>query len=331
MKAPLPRDRAASACPAGRRGAGVGAALAGLLAGLLPLAGCAHRDAVDSTLDWFHQYQGGVIAQQRPPPPGAHDPYPAVGLTPTTPPVLPSAERRQDVTESLIEQRNLAHRMGAEVGPLTNTAPPATPVLARPAPAAAPGGGDAASSATLDAAEAPPPPPSKAGAKGASAQDAGAGPLVAMPEVEADVGGVGGKPQAVPVPPEIPAGPPVAPQFPGFAVATDDTVPTIRPDYALADLGGTRILFPVGNDRPVPGQEKAIDSVARHSPAGPLFVHGYGEAASTDSAEQARAMALALLRARAVADRLVADGVPAKAIHLRAHPFGDGVRVGMAE
>jgi hypothetical protein len=27
----------------------------------------------------------------------------------------------------------------------------------------------------------------------------------------------------------------------------------------------------------------------------------------------------------------VADGVPAKAIHLRAHPFGDGVRISTAE
>ncbi|MFS3136176.1 hypothetical protein ACLRDC_12455 [Gluconacetobacter sacchari] len=319
MKAPLPRDRSALARPAG------------LLAALVALSGCAHRDAFDATLDWYHQHQGGVIAEQRPPPPGAHDPYPAVGLTPTTVPVLPSADRRQDVTETLVEQRNLAHRMAAEVGPLTNTAPVVPKVPARPAPvpapesaSTAPSGG--ASSATLDAAEAPPPAPAPARAA------AGDAALVAMPEVGADVGGVGGTSAAASGPlPEIPAGPPVAPQFPGFAVPSDAAVATIRPDYVLADPVGTRILFPVGNDRPVAGQEKAIDGVARHSPGGPLFVHGYGEAASTDSAEQARAMALALLRARTVAERLAADGVPAKAIHLRAHPFGDGVRISTAQ
>ena len=334
MKAPLPRDRVALAGPAGCRGAAVGAALAGMLAGLLPLGGCAHRDAVDTTLDWWHQYQGGVIAQQRPPPPGAHDPYPAVGLTPTTPPVLPSAERRQDVTEALIEQRNLAHRMAAEVGPLTNTAVPApAPAPARPTvPAVA----AAASSATLEAAEAPPAAPVVApkpvGKASSAPADDSAGALVAMPEVGEDVGGVGSKAPAVAAPlPAIPAGPPTAPQFPGFAVPADAAVAVSRPDYALSDPGGTRILFPVGNDHPVAGQEKEIDNVARHTPGGPLFVHGYGEAASTDSAEQARAMALALLRARVVADRLVADGVPAKAIHLRAHPFGDGVRLRTAE
>ncbi|MBB2180141.1 hypothetical protein HLH29_13365 [Gluconacetobacter tumulicola] len=334
MKAPLPRDRSALARPTGHRGAAMGA----LLAGVLSLGGCAHRDAIDTTVDWWHQYQGGVIAQQRPPPPGAHDPYPAVGLTPTTPPVLPSAERRQDVTESLIEQRNLAHRMAAEVGPLTNTAPPVNAAPARPSTPAAPATTEATPSATLDAAEAPPPPPvaSQPAPKTSSAHgdagDNGGGPLVAMPEVGADVGGVGGKAPAASVPPpEIPAGPPTAPELPGFAVPSEAAVAVGRPDYILSDPGGTRILFPVGNDHPVAGQEKDIDSVVRHTPGGPLFVHGYGEAASTDSTEQARAMALALLRARAVADRLVADGVPAKAIHLRAHPFGDGVRISTAE
>lgn len=324
MKAPLPRDRSALVHRAG------------LLLGLLLLGGCAHRDAFDTTLDWWHQYQGGVIAQQRPPPPGAHEPYPVVGLTPTKAPVLPSADRREDVTESLIEQRNLAHRMAVEVGPLTSVVPPGAAVpVHRAQSSAAP---DAASAATLDAAEAPPSPvalaapraASKAAVAGGGAGDGG--PLVAMPEVGADVGGVGGASAAVSAPPpEIPAGPPVAPQFPGFAVPTDDTVAVNRPDYVLSDQGGTRILFPVGNDQPVQGQEKDIAGVAHQKPTGPLFVHGYGEAASTDSAAQAQAMALALLRARAVADRLVADGVPAKAIRLRAHPFGDGARISVAQ
>jgi hypothetical protein len=355
MIAPLPRE---SITRAWRR-----TVSAPTLAALLALGGCGHRDPFDATLDWMHQYQGGVIAQQRPPPPNVHDPYPAVGLTPTSPPVLPSEALRQSLTENLVEQRNLAHREGAEIGPLTvaplATAPTATPPAAKPptgAPATAPSNGAAspgrqapaeagASSATLVAADAPPAPatpppastarpPAPADASGGAGAGTGNGTpqdeaLVGLPEVGANVGGLGGKPVAPPgAPPEIPALPPAAPNFPGFAVPSDSTLPTpLRPDYALADPNGTRIRFPVGTDQPLRGQDGTISTVARQNAAGPLFVHGYGEASSTDPAEQAQAMTLALLRARAVADLLVAHGVPARAIHLRGHPFGDGVRI----
>ncbi|MFT8800327.1 MAG: hypothetical protein ABF822_12275, partial [Acetobacter orientalis] len=47
---------------------------------LLSLAGCQqHRDFVDNTLEWTQRMRGGVIAAQRPPPPGQYDPYPHVG------------------------------------------------------------------------------------------------------------------------------------------------------------------------------------------------------------------------------------------------------------
>ncbi|MFW6683265.1 hypothetical protein [Komagataeibacter intermedius] len=65
------------------------AALLALLAA--GMAGCAHhQDTVDSLSDWYHSHQGGVISQQRPPPPGAHLPYPKIGLGPTGTPELPS-------------------------------------------------------------------------------------------------------------------------------------------------------------------------------------------------------------------------------------------------
>ncbi|CAP54978.1 OmpA family protein [Gluconacetobacter diazotrophicus] len=336
-----------------RRGRAPGLALAALLA----LGGCGHRDAFDATLDWWHEHQGGVIAQQRPPPPGAHEAYPAVGLTPTTPPVLPSEDLRAHVTETLVEQRNLAHREGAEIGPLTLPAPPATgapPQAAAPARPAAPAPADGgASSAVLVAADAPPPPPAASPAPARAANETATGTpaapptgatsgtadgtasgeaLVAMPEVGADVGGVGGKPPPAPVPiPEIPAQPPMPPSFPGFVVPADNALATPpRPDYALSDPEGTRIRFPIGTDQPLQGQAGTIASLARQAPNGPFFVHGYGEAPSTDAAAQARAMTLALLRARAVAELLAADGVPARAIHLRGHPFGDGVRISRA-
>jgi hypothetical protein len=90
---------------------------------LFALGACAHRDAVGTVDNWYHQFQGGVIAQQRPPPPGVHATYPHVGLTPTAPANVPSAPVRDSITESLIEQRNLAQRLVAANGALP-TAPP---------------------------------------------------------------------------------------------------------------------------------------------------------------------------------------------------------------
>ncbi|WP_323992831.1 hypothetical protein [Nguyenibacter sp. L1] len=361
MNAPPPRHRVQHAAATAISPAGPSKSLLpkSLLLGtvLLGLAGCGHRDAFDATMDWWHQYEGGAIARQRPPPPGAHDPYPAVGLTPTTPPVVPSATLRQSVTENLVEQRNLAHRQGAEIGALTIATPP-SPTSANPPPAnaragappAAPGTPPAArpappgvSSAMLAAAEAPPqparPPAPHAASTAAPAGETGTGetgtgePLLAMPEVGENVGGLGGKAPPPPAPlPAIPAAPPAPPQFPGFAVPSDIDLPTLpHPDYALADLAGTRIRFPAGNDQPQPGQDGTLHQLAGQAQGRPVYVHGYGEAASTDPAEQTRATTLALLRARAIADRLVADGVPAGTIRLRGHPFGDGARISFTQ
>ncbi|MBB2202066.1 hypothetical protein HLH28_10850 [Gluconacetobacter tumulisoli] len=352
MTAPLPRERFARA--SARRAVRAGRA-APALAGLLMLAGCGHRDAFDATLDWWHQYEGGVIAQQRPPPPGVHDPYPAVGLTPTTPPAVPSAALRQSITENLVEQRNLAHREAVEIGPLTVTAPGTAAGTAKaggaPGPAkSAPPAGAEQPSATLEAADStpqaarpvPPAAPSPGPAKSAPPAPAGQAPAnqagetpaampeVAMPEVGADVGGVGGHAVQAAAPPDVAAQPPAPPRFPGFAVPADGALETpARPAYDLADPEGTRIRFLVASDQLVRGQDGTLASLAGRRGGGAVFVHGYGEAASTDPAEQARAMTLALLRARAVADLLIARGVPADMVHLRAHPFGDGVRVSL--
>ncbi|MFT8948447.1 MAG: hypothetical protein ABF876_18365 [Acetobacter aceti] len=95
------------------------------------LAGCQHRDLVDTTVDWYHQHEGGVIAQQRPPAPGQFEAYPRVGLTPTTPPELPSPELRQSITNNLIASRNLTMRTVAQNGTLTPVIPP--PPSAKPA------------------------------------------------------------------------------------------------------------------------------------------------------------------------------------------------------
>ncbi|MBO1325432.1 hypothetical protein K2X14_11160 [Acetobacter sp. TBRC 12305] len=161
----------------------------GLAAALL-LGGCHHQDAVDSTFDWIHHMRGGAIAEQRPPPPGRYDPYPLVGLTPTTPPALPSAQARTLLTQQLIRNRTLTYRTVSANGTLYPDIPPppnaaATGAAAgkpqpagtaqkgengQPAPATLPPG---VNGAIMDAAEAPPPPPVVAGTSAASPAQAG--------------------------------------------------------------------------------------------------------------------------------------------------------------
>lgn len=102
--------------------------------GLLVLGGCRHQDAVDSTLEWTQKMRGGVIATQRPPPPGRYDPYPHVGLTPTKAPDLPSPQARAMLTEQLIRDRNLTYRTVAANGTLTPVIPPQPNAAAAPKP-----------------------------------------------------------------------------------------------------------------------------------------------------------------------------------------------------
>ena len=121
-----------------------------LLAAGSGLAGCAHRDVVDTPVGWWHQLEGVEIARQRPPPPGMNDPYPHVGTTPAHAPVVASLALRRSVTDSLLRQRNLTTRVDAN-----NPIPPpvaVAPAKAPPAPAPVAAG---ASSASLDAAEGP--------------------------------------------------------------------------------------------------------------------------------------------------------------------------------
>ncbi|MCQ8279080.1 OmpA family protein [Acetobacteraceae bacterium KSS8] len=311
-----------------------------MLAALLLLAGCGGRDPVDAPVNWWHQLEGGEIARQRPPPPGVDAPYPLVGTTPSKPPAMLSPDLRAALTQHLEEQRNLSARLNADdpIAALPPTPPAATakPAPATgPAPSAAvasapgqkpePGGGTspaaanapAASSATLDAVEAPPAP-------------AASQPVLAMPDVVPDRAGLGE--QSGPIPP-IPAAPPGSPDLPGFPVLAAPTYAAqIHPNYALADRSGERLLFPDGSDALSPGQDGILRSLVAHrGKTGTIFVHGYGDAASDAPADQAQALTLGALRARAVAAWLQANGVPAGAIRIRADAFGRGATAGLVD
>jgi outer membrane protein OmpA-like peptidoglycan-associated protein len=305
------------------------------------LAGCGHRDPIDTPLNWWHQLEGGAIAQQRPPPPGVDDPYPRIGTTPAAAPKVASVELRHSVTEHLVEQRNLSARLNAHdplpppVMPGPNTTSLAAP--ARPNPAQ--------SSATLDAAEAPPParthdaasavapglapgaaPTTAPGARTASAGAPDTAEL-AMPEVVS----AGGQPTGEI--PAIPVAPPAPPGLPGIAMPPPPAyVPPARPDYVLAQGPGDTLQFAAGSDVLGPGQSGTLHALAMHRGAtGSVYVHGYGEAASDAPQDQAQALTLAALRARSVADALEKEGVPASAIRIRADAFGRGARAGLVD
>ncbi len=309
------------------------AALASLVAIsiILAVAGCAHQDVVDTPVGWWHQLQGGAIAEQRPPPPGVNDPYPAIGTTPAHAPPMASVELRRSVTASLLRQRNLTTRLDAAdpIPDAVATPPRAKPpgATAIPSPASpgstAPASPAPAGSAALDAAQAP------AARPGAAAPDRDSEPELAMPALQlppADASGV-----AV-VLPAIPGAPPVPPRLPGLS--TQPGMPAADhppPDYAVAPAAGTQVAFAAGTDTMLSGQAGALHAIAVRRGTGGILVRGYGGAAATDADTQAQALSVAALRARTVAEALQAEGVPARAILLRAEAFGRGASVSLVQ
>ncbi len=300
------------------------------------LAGCGHRDVVDTPVAWWHGLEGGAIARQRPPPPGVDDPYPKIGTTPAAAPQVASVELRQATTASLVEQRNLSVRLNAH-DPLPVLVPPPTKASARPA---APAANAAQSSAVLDAADAPPPPTvttAAAPAGGASRQAAapaaapGEEAELAMPAVLPPASGQF-DPGAPVVLPAIPAAPPPPPSLPGIAAPPPPSYAApARPAYALAAVHGDALQFLAGSDVLAASQAGTLHAIAVRRGAGPVFVHGYGDAASDAPHDQSAALTLAAFRARTVAEALEREGVPASAIRISAAAFGRGASAGLVE
>jgi len=287
------------------------------------LAGCAHRDVVDTPVQWWHQLEGGEIAKQRPPPPGVNDPYPLVGTVPSHAPAVASPALRSSVTEALLRQRNLATRLDANT-PLPPPAAPAAPKAGPPPPAspAPPGqaGAPAAGSATLDAAQAKP-----AATSDRAPDDPQ--PELALPALDLPPA----PQQAAAVLPGIPGAPPAPPSLPGFSAPAGLPASWTPPDYQTAPPPGTQLAFAPGTDTLLSGQRGAIHAVAVRRAGGPLLVTGYGDCASADPDAQTQALSLAALRARAVAATLQQEGVPASAIRLDARAFGRGASLSLVQ
>ncbi len=286
-----------------------------------PLAACGPgQDPVGTPLTWWHGLEGGVIAEQRPPPPGVDDPYPHVGTTPARP-TVPSKPVRDQLTASLAAQRTATHRLDLDqpiaaprpaAAPAKTAAPP--PASGAPASATIEAAGDApAASPGTPAPPAPRPKPLPTPEQQEASQ-----PMLTMPS----------PPQAVTIAasgplPEMPAAPPAPPSLGGFAIPTTE-VRRLTPDYAAETARAENIGFVPGSDELLPASRSLLDHMATYSGGRPVSVTGFGEARSDQPADQEAALHLALARATSAAAELHTHGVAEARIKIAASPFGRG-------
>jgi outer membrane protein OmpA-like peptidoglycan-associated protein len=122
--------------PGGNRRDPVAVAALGLL---LLLGGCSDVPDRINPVNWWHQMEGGEIAQDRPPPPNPNAPFPKIGNQPARPAGMPDAEWAQ-LSAALAANRASAQSYAAQnpIPTLPQTAPapaPTSPAAARPRPA----------------------------------------------------------------------------------------------------------------------------------------------------------------------------------------------------
>jgi len=264
-------------------------------------------------VQWWHELQGGAIAQQRPPPPNADAPYPNLGSLPAKP-AMPDPAARQRIFSGLqIDRANAQYEAAT------------TPIPAPARPGAAPGllaGGQSdpsAASATLAAASAPPArtpaaPPSLARP---------AGPTAAAATPSAELPGP---------PPSIPTAPPPPPQIAGVGIpATKPTPPPVAPPSPatvakLAASAATPLAvgFKPGSAVLPPAAGAGLKQLAGQRGNHPVEVIGFGDADDATPEVQAAGVGLALARARAIVAALTASGVPAASIRMDAQASGHG-------
>jgi outer membrane protein OmpA-like peptidoglycan-associated protein len=310
------------------------------------LAGCSTISAMNP-VNWWHRQEGGKIAEDRPAPPGADQPYPNMDTVPTRP-EPPDQDAMKKLTDSLVADRTNAQH-AAESAPLADpsspaaspglfgvgTAPPPPPPGMTPLPKPASAGTPTAS-ASIPAVTAPAAPPSPAPRKpvqsapleplpaptvpapardaSSAAPPAGAAPPAATAPSAAVAGPVG-------PPPALPAGPPPRPAVappapPARVVPTPMPAPSAGTSATIAFIERTANLSPPAADE--------VKAFAGKRGKGTISVVGYGDAASSEPDAQSAALNLGLSRAQTIVDVLKAAGVPGNAIRVSAEASGRG-------
>lgn len=322
---------------------------AGLAALALATAGCSSVErmsdsklTLETPIGWWHDLQGGKIAEARPPPPGVDDPYPNLAQVPPPPTPTDPATRRA-LAARLVAERDRTRREATQdplvlptpVSQVPGNPAPGNPAPVRPAAASAaarppaPPPDPSASVAVLEAATAQPaevtqsvppapaapapaaapqastppaPVPSATGARGAL--EAG-GPALGRPLVESG-----------PVP-DLPDEAPPLPRLSGIP-ASVNAPPVLRLPKDVT------VAFPRGSAALPAPADAALRELAGRRAGAAIAVAAGGDAAGPDAAVQARALPLALRRARSMQDALTAAGVPANALRVEAAALGRG-------
>ena len=273
------------------------------------LSGCTDNRADSTPVAWWHQIEGGRIAQDRPPPPDATAPWPRIGSVPARPDPG-SAAYRDALASRLSAERDVAERNAASAPLVAPTLPPA------PRPQA-PNATDTTSSASLDTPEdKPAPPPARVQTRAQTEPQAtpavSAGTPVALrPSADAA--------------PDL-AGPPAPPAFLGVAAVPPPTAVAFSAPSAPA---GTDVLFAPGAADFLLSQMPTLKAMVARRGRGHIAVIGLGEAKADTTQGQAVALKLALSRAASVADHLHAMGVPRDHLRLSAYAFGRGARLAL--
>ncbi len=335
---------------------------AGLAAMLAVLGGCQGRGTIGAGEQLFHGLQGGLIAQQRPPPPGVNDPFPNLGSIPVRPPA-PDIVAEQRIADQLAAQRDQAEASAA-ANPLTPRAPP--PALPKPS---APDPN--ANRVVVDAAPATAPAPARsvpaqlapAAANPAAIPTLASVPALATPVVAGPLPSLAAAPPPAPVNIGLPI-PVTASAAPGpiliDATGSPALAPAAPPGAAAAAskplldtlLSQTVVPVPVGDTLYAPPPPPTAPNTVgisftpgsatlppsaslnlrrfalAHKGVG-VTVTGHGGAVLPGADSQSRALDLALRRAQAIAASLATAGVPAVNLHLHAEAAGQGGSVSL--
>ncbi len=268
--------------------------------------------SLDNPIDWWHQLQGGPVAEMRPPPPGASDPYPNLGRVPARPTPTDAATRRA-LLARLTAERDRTRQLAAEdpisfpgAGAAGKPTGAASAAATQAAPAAAAPVDPDASSMTLDAATATPAapsPPPRTAVDPSPPQGLAAGPAGSAVAVASG-----------PIP-ALPGAAPGLPVLPGLPVSVaQPVVPRPR--------AGAEFRFAAGSAELPEAADAALRALAGRRVGSPVRVVAGGDARSSSPDSQRLALPLALRRTGAITAALIAAGVPSSAIRAEGVALG---------